>query len=286
MDMHLLKTVVPIGLESPVKCLHLTDTHFCLSDDTDPPRVREMAASRRAAFEGNDPGCIQRCWDEAVSYARQHRLPILHTGDLIDFLSHGNAVYAEKSLQGLDVFFAVGNHEFCHYVGEAEEDLAYKMEQLPKIQPFLHEPLLFSSRVIGGINFVAVDDGYYLFTDWQRERLEYEAKKGLPVVLMLHNPLHTDALYSFVMNEGKQPCAYLTGTPEAMMDIYPPDRLAQQRPDAPTLRFIDYVLHEPAIRAVVAGHLHASFEGPLPSGVMQYVTDGLFRGCAREITFI
>lgn len=284
--MKLVRSAVSVGLSAPLRVLHLTDTHFCVTDEADPIRVREMGVRRQRAFEGDDAGCIQRYWDEAVAYARENRLPILHTGDLIDFLSHGNAALAGRLAENEDFFFAPGNHEFCHYVGEAVEDLAYKMNQLPKIQPAFRSPLLFASRVIGGINFVAVDDGYYLFTDWQRERLEHEVRKGLPVVLMLHNPLHTDELYSFVMNEGRQPCAYLTGTPERMMACYPPDRLLQQKPDAPTLRFIDYVLHESGIRAVVAGHLHAGFEGRLPSGVMQYVTDGGFRGCAREIEFI
>ena len=102
--------------------------------------------------------------------------------------------------------------------------------------------------------------------------------------MMLHNPLHTDALYDMMMKA--HPCAYLTGTPDAMTARYDDYRLRQQRPDEDTLAFIDYVYSQPLIRAVLAGHLHAPWEGPLPSGVMQYVADGGFHDWAREIEFV
>ena len=285
--MNLVKTTVRIGLDAPVRVLHLSDTHFCKADEFDSERVHGMAARRlKNAFLHDGADRIQEYWDEAVAYAREKNLPILHTGDLIDFLSHGCGAFAKELLKDVECFFAMGNHELCHYVGEAREDFSYKMEQLPIAQPFFKDPLLFASRIIGGINFVALDNGYYLFTDWQRERLEYEVSKGLPVVLMMHNPIHTDELYSVMMNERKQPCAYLTGTPIEMMASYPADRLAQQRADDATWRFIDYIAHEPAIRAILAGHLHFNWEGDLPWGIRQYVTGGGFLGDAREIEFI
>jgi len=281
-----VKTVISIGLKEPVRLLHLSDTHFCYADDRDETRVQELAARRREAFEGDDTGRIERHWAEAIAYAGENGMPILHTGDLMDFLSHGNVVRARAALDGVDCFFAAGNHEFCRYVGEAKEDLPYKMESLPMAQSAFSDPLLFASRVIGGVNFVAVDNGYYLFTDWQRERLEYEVGKGLPVVLMMHNPIHTDELYDVMMNERKQPCAYLTGTPNRMMACYPDHRYRQQLPDEATRRFIEYIAGEKSIRAVLAGHLHFNWEGKTAWGVPQIVTGGGFAGDAREITFI
>ena len=82
-----------------------------------------------------------------------------------------------------------------------------------------------------------------------------------------------------------QPCAYLTGTPESLMTAYDDYRLRQQRPDADTLAFIDYVYGQPLVRAVLAGHLHRAWTGPLPSGVTQYVADSGYHGFAREIEF-
>jgi len=62
----------------------------------------------------------------------------------------------------------------------------------------------------------------------------------------------TDALYDVMMNKRCSPCAYLTGTPGEMMACYPEDRYRQQLPDESTLRFIDYIAHEPVIRAILA----------------------------------
>lgn len=285
--MNLVKTTIRIGLPAPVRVLHLSDTHFCKADDHDPEHMHAHAASRlKGAFLHNGEDRIQEYWDEAVAYAQANSMPILHTGDLIDFLTHGCGAHAQKMLENIDCFFAMGNHELCHQVGKAREDHSYKMEQLPVCQPFFKDPLLFASRVIGGVNFVAVDNGYYLFTDWQTERLKYEVSKGFPVILMMHNPIHTDALYDVMMNEKKQPCAYLVGTPTELMQCYPEHRYNQQLADAPTNRFIEYISHEPAIRAILAGHLHFNWEGELPWGIMQYVTGGGFLGDAREIEIL
>lgn len=280
------RTTLSVGLSSPLRVLHLSDTHFCYADDLDEVRVQGLAARRLGEFEGENTGCIERYWAEAMAYARENCLPVLHTGDLIDFLSHGNVIRAQKALEDTDCFFAVGNHEFCRYVGDAKEDLPYKMESLPMVQPAFPDPLLFSSRIIGGVNFVAVDNGYYLFTDWQLKRLEYEVQKGLPVILMMHNPIHTDALYDVMMNKRCSPCAYLTGTPGEMMACYPEDRYRQQLPDESTLRFIDYIAHEPAIRAILAGHLHFDWEGETAWGIPQIVTGGGYCNCAREILIV
>ena len=212
-------------------------------------------------------------------------MPVLYTGDILDFVSFKNLEYAKAQLDRVDYFLCAGNHEYSQYVGEAFEDVAYRMQTYALVQAYFKNNLLCDSRVMGGINFVAMDDGYYRFDAGQLRRLKLEVSRGLPVVLLLHNPLHTQRLYDFMRNGENQPCAYLTGTPERLTANYSEDRRVQQKPDDDTLRFIDYVNHEPAIRAILAGHLHFDFEDALPSDIPQIVTGGGFRDCAREITF-
>ena len=103
---------------------------------------------------------------------------------------------------------------------------------------------------------------------------------------MMHTPLYTQALCAHAMEELHQPCAYLVGAPEERLAAYPPDRRVQQQPTRDTLAMIDYIQSQPQIRAILAGHLHYNYEGPLPCGTMQYVTGGGFQNCAREITFV
>lgn len=282
--MNITHTVLDIGLSAPFSALHLSDTHLALADERDDARKLRVAATRSEYFD-RPSGDNLALFDRQLAYAREHQLPILYTGDLIDFVSFKNLDYAKAKLATVDAFVCAGNHEYSLYVGDSFEDVPYRMQSYALVQAYFQNNLLCDSRVLGGINFVAVDDGYYRFDAGQLKRLKLEVSRGLPVVLLLHNPLHTQRLYEYMRVHEGHPCGYLVGTPDALMRDYPETVRLQQRPDEDTLRFIDYVQREPAIRAILAGHLHCNFEDTLPSGIPQIVTGGSFCDCAREITF-
>jgi 3',5'-cyclic AMP phosphodiesterase CpdA len=195
---------------------------------------------------------------------------ILHTGDLIDFVSTANLELAKQFTDEHDVFMAAGNHEFSLYVGEAKEDAAYRNQSLAMVQEAFKNDIRMSSRVIGGVNFIALDNGYYLFEKEQLDFLKEEAKKNLPMILLMHNPIHEMTLYHWVRAES--PCAYLVGVPEELMQDYPADRFEQQRADAITLETVEYIKTEPLIKAVIAGHLHRNYRGYLTPTLPQIAT--------------
>ena len=60
----------------------------------------------------------------ASDTAKEYGVPIIHTGDLIDFVSLANLERAERFISENDCFTVAGNHEFSLYVGEAKEDAA------------------------------------------------------------------------------------------------------------------------------------------------------------------
>ena len=82
------------------------------------------------------------------------------------------------------------------------------------------------------------------------------------------------------------PCVYAVGAPEELLATYPPDRRAQQTPDEATRRAVDYIMNEPMIKAVIAGHTHLNLEETLPNGIPQITTHGSFAGFVREITLL
>ena len=138
-----------------------------------------------------------------------------------------------------------------------------------------------SSRVIGGVNFIALDNGYYLFEEDQLAFLQSEAEKGLPMVLMMHNPLYEKEFYEQITYHREQiglrpssnlPCAYLTGVPAELMGHYDDHRRRQQTPDEVTLRTIEWIRSCPLIRAVLAGHVHYSHVAKLTEDVPQIIT--------------
>lgn len=278
--MKLEKSTIHIGLPAPVRLLHVTDTHLTGVDAQDD--ARKHALAERFA------DCRQEALlQEQIAYAAQRCDLLVHTGDLMDFVSHANTEKARAVLKNEKIFFIAGNHDYSQYVGEAWEDNAYRMNSVMQMGGGLGVPMFFNAREVGGINIVGIDNSYYRFADWQLWRLRREADKGLPILLAIHDPLFEQTLYDhyFALNPDGD-CAYLVGCDEVHLLRYGEFRAVQQRPDEPTMRMIDYIRQEPRIKAILSGHLHFSFESMLTPTLPQFVTGGGYAGVAREITIL
>ncbi|MCR5689515.1 MAG: metallophosphoesterase [Clostridiales bacterium] len=281
--MKLERSTLEIGLERPVKLLHVTDTHLALCDERDNERKREMARRRTSMAKA------LRYLEEHIAYAEENCDLLVHTGDLIDFVSRANVEKAREILKNDRIFFIAGNHEYSQYMGEAWEDNAYRMNSYMEIDRMggFGSPMLWNTRVVGGVNIVGMDNSYYLFEDWHIEKLKTEVEKGLPVILAFHDPLFEESLYRYHFERVPgEPCAYLVGCDEEHLGRYSEFRAVQQRPDAPTLRMIGYIRSEPRIKAVLTGHLHFSFVSDITPSLPQFVTGGGYEGIAREITVV
>ena len=263
--MNIIRTKLQIGVEKPFQVLHMSDTHLTNADLRDGQRKVLLAEGRKPWFSQAEEVLAFGC-----QTAKELGIPIVHTGDLIDFVSLANLEAVKRFTDENDCFMAAGNHEFSLYVGEAKEDAAYRNQSLPAVQAVFHNDIRMSSRIIGGVNFVALDNSYYLFEAEQLAFLKQESEKGLPMVLMLHAPLYDRALYDVSM--AGTPCAYLVGVPEDLMKTYPADRFEQQRADAITLETIAYIRHQPLIKALVTGQLHFNYEGVFDDRIPQVVT--------------
>jgi len=279
--MKLERSTVKIGLNSPVKLLHITDSHIALCDERDDERKLALARSR----EGMAKGALKYL-EEQIRYGEENCDVIVHTGDLIDFVSKANVEKAREILKNDKIFFIAGNHEYSQYMGEAWEDNAYRMNSYMQMGYGFGVPMFFNSRVTGSVNIVGMDNSYYLFENWHLERLKAEVKKGLPIILAFHDPIFEQSLYDFHMTEHPAECTYLVGCDEEHLMPYNEFRAVQQRPDAPTLKMIDYIKNEPLIKAILTGHLHFSFESNLTDSLPQFVTGGSYENVAREITLI
>ncbi len=282
--LEILKTTVKIGLEKPVRILHITDSHISLADENDLPEIQHLADARRDCFESTDGDTVRYC-EAAFDYAKKEKLLVVCTGDLIDFRSHANFAFAEKVLADIDYIYALGNHDVCRVPGGDVEDAAFKWESLKVTAPHLKSNQYIDSRIYGGVNFVTADNSYYRMDDGQINYLRAEAAKGYPIVLCMHTPLYTPR-FAAKRFAAEKVCSYLMAPPEELLEKYSPDRRAQQAPDEATRRAFEYISGEPMIKAVLAGHMHQNYEEPLESGVMQYTTDGSFHGVVREVEFV
>ena len=271
-SLKIIHSEISLGLEKPIRFLHITDTHITRGDPSGRTRRYEI-------FNQYYENCAEDYFLQAVAYAKENGMPVLHTGDMIDFLSEPNFDFLDEHFRDLDYMYAAGNHDFCHWVGRATEDYAYKWEKMQQISPHIKSNLYFDSRVIDGVNFVTLDDSYYLISVGQLEMLKAEVAKGYPVILAMHVPLYTEALAALTMRNN--PCAYVTGAPDDLLATYPEDRRLQQTPDEPTRRAVDYIRNEPTIKAIIAGHTHLNFAEDI-GGKLQFVTDGSYEGVVRE----
>ena len=263
--MSIIKTKLNIGVESPFSVIHITDTHLTYADLRDGERKVLLAERRKQSFP-----YAEQMLKTASDLAKEKGIPILHTGDLLDFVSLANLERVKRFTDENDCFATAGNHEFSLYVGEAKEDAAYRNQSLPAVQAVFQNDIRMASRVIGGVNFVALDNGYYLFDADQLALLKNEAKKGLPIVLMLHTPLYEEKL--FAIRTQNRPVAFLAGVPEHLMGDYPPKRFEQQLADEITRETLEYIHHEPLIKAILSGHIHHNYEGLVGDRIPQLTT--------------
>ena len=277
--MTLEKTTVKIGLDRPLKLMHVTDTHIALADERDDEKKRALANRL-----GNSNK--EKYLEEHIAYAHENCDLLVHTGDLIDFVSRPNVEKAREVLKDDKIFFIAGNHEYSQYVGEAWEDNTYRMNSYMQMGYGLGVPMFWNTRTVGGVNLIGIDNAYYQFEDWHLWRLKREAEKGLPMVLAFHCPLFEESLYTEHMRRMPGSCTYLTGCDEKHLLPYDEFRAVQQRPTDATLRVIDYIRNEPLIRLILAGHLHFPFVSNLTDSLVQIVTGGASEGYAREVTLI
>ena len=285
--LNILKTTLNIGLEKPIRFLHLTDTHIV--------RDTEKENGRATVFGTTDEQ-IEHYFSEALKYAKENNLSIVHTGDLIDYITKANLKFLDENLKAVDYILAPGSHDFCHLIpghkeyfdwraeGFSEND-EYKSQQIKKIAPHIKNNMYFSSEIIGDVNVVAIDNSYLEITDGQLDSLKAEVAKGLPVVVAMHIPMHTKAMQDLGLLAHENLCSTAeeqkgNAIKNNRLDLAENIRLFSES----TWRAIEYMKTEPLIKVILAGHRHRNVEENLSDGKYQIVTHANCQGFAREIT--
>ena len=282
-SLKIIKTELDIGLKKEVRLLHVTDSHLTWIDDRDNERKQQLCVSRREVLHDPNGSRAQAYLDEQIKYAEENCDLLVHSGNLIDFLTMANLDYTRTLLQNPNIFFIAGNHDYSQFCGEAWEDLTYRMNSCLWMDRKFVANMFFNSRVVGNVNIVGIDNAYYRFADWQIGKLRQEAEKGLPVILVFNHPLFEQSLYDYVMKNMKRETAGLVGCDEEHLLPYTEYAAMQQRPDEATKQMIDYISREPRIKAILTGSLPINRETKLPDGKIQYITAGGYEGNAREL---
>lgn len=281
--MKIVTSTIHAGAKKPFSLLHMTDTHLMFADERDDERRHEVVKWRWTWLRKEQS--IEKI-EFVTKLAREKGLTVIHTGDLIDFVSEANLDRAKAFAEEVDLLLTAGNHEFSQYVEWTDETPAYRAQTLDKVQAVHKNDILFDTRQVNGVNLILLYNSYYQIEPWIFSRLKEEAQKGLPMILFMHVPLYSEETYQFIWNFQRaenfpeNASAGLMAVPPEKMAHYTKECYKQQASHPYTDEAFAYIKNEPLIKAVVTGHIHKDFECMIDGHLQQIVTD---RESVREI---
>ncbi len=271
---------VNIGLEKPFSILHISDTHLTAVYPNEDEKKQQLHKIRTTTFGGRQEEALR----DSLDWARQHVDYVVHTGDLIDWQSEANFDLVKKYF-GEGVVGCLGNHEFSQHMWLSEPKETgteqYKDLTRKKLQEVFPYDIELQSQVVGGVNFVTLDDVYGYVTERQVELFRKEVKKGLPIVLCMHVPFHTENIWrADIRFWHDEKSRFRNVAPD------PSGEYKRQQDDPVTSAFIAYLKTEPLLKAILAGHLHITIQDQFSPTATEYVVGGNFLFHGEEILFI
>lgn len=264
--MKVSKVTLQLGLPRPLNIAHLTDIHLCLADQRDPHLIKHAQARGKVFYE--EAGCPserpEEMFAKAMALSEETCDLTVITGDILDFVSQANLDASDAILRHHDYMFTAGNHEFCPQVGIPDSH-ARRIDMYQDLQTHYKGSMFFQSRVMDGVNLIAMDNSYYFFSDLQIQALKKEIEKGLPILLFFHVPLTEPILNLQYFHKDLVPDGYMQKKTNEMLDL---------------------IASCPLIKAEFSGHWHVRRESIFRDAVPEYVTPGCFKGEMTQIELI
>lgn len=281
-NIKIVKTEIKFGLKKPLRFLHVSDSHKVLWDDRAPLQSK-LAKRRRKSFSKSD-----KYWQLVLEYSKNKNLPILHTGDVFDFYNPASLDFLKTQVMPNVFAYAVGNHELSKKYGTHRDGLPTD-EMKKAISESVGYDIEFSSRIVDGLNIIAMDNGFYQFSEKQLALLKAELKRGLPILLLCHIPIYNrdfaekDLAYKRTKSK-KIKLASTVGAPvENLKDVG--EYLQTVRTPTPaTAEVVNILQNNPLIKGILCGHVHHTLSSVMPNGAIQTCIGGGYSGWAQEIT--
>lgn len=271
-----------VGAAKPFKALHVSDTHLNFWDVTEyqgSEKWNDHFERRWVRF----PQALNSFY-ATLDYAAERNLPVLHTGDLIDWNSSGNRRVLAHSLKDADFFYALGNHEY-HTSPAGGSPAMTGDEARAALRRVAPNGLTVASKVLNGVNFVAFDDGETNLREEAVRGIRAEFGKGLPVVLMCHIP----PCYTREFLENKLAASRAEKRRLGVAEDKLPSRLSapvQDSHDARTKEFYGWLRGQRLLKAILCGHTHIEERGAFSETADMIVAGGNFEGRGYEIEFV
>ena len=281
--LNITKVEIKAGAKKPLKFLHVTDSHV-ITWDKRSPNQEDIYKKRIKVFFRS-----RKRWDMTLAYAKENNLPILNTGDVFDFTTPASIEFLKNEVMPNSCIYAVGNHEFSRYCG-SQKEVEHDAETVNAMQSAVNYDIGFSSHIIEGVNFIAIDNVVYQFNQSQLEKLEAEIKKGLPIIAMFHIPIYSEKFFNYLFkintSNPRRPrkCTYLIGLPDDKVAMCDQRIMRRQKPNEITKKVVELLSTNKLIKGIICGHVHKNITDTLPNGAVITCSEGGYKGWAQEIT--
>ena len=263
-------TKLNVGLDKPIKILHITDIHLTYANENDTPQHHRLMKKRFDVFQaegGFPPFTPKEYFEQAIALAKEENALLVSTGDAIDILTYGNLEVFKDIIQDEDMMFSPGGHEHQRVcVRTMEEPYPYRENARARLENELSRfNLSLESRIVGGVNVITADNSMDYFTRETVEAFKRELERGYPIIVFSH-----DYIWDKILN---------------LKESYHPNVRLTEEDYRYSHEMIDLLLHHPLVLTTVTGHGHCDEERVI-EGKTHYMTAGLFKGQARLIEIV
>ncbi|MBE6568858.1 MAG: hypothetical protein E7658_01400 [Ruminococcaceae bacterium] len=290
MQLNIENSILPLpGLEREYHFYHVSDAHFSFAEEND-TEGEKFVMRRDAERYENHPDNVDPliAWDALMEYLKNDPDAdgLLITGDIFNFfnISTHNKIREMIAACPVETFYTPGNHEFCNPMDVANTKELQAMMHPTTPETDIHNIYhrYFDEYMNGNADFWVRDFGRFLLvglnneshdiTPDQMARFREQAAKGLPILLMMHVAVRSDAYIEVIK-------ANWVG-----LNMY----FLFENNDSPMNKaFSDFIRSpEGNVAAVIAGHVHASHDGEFEPGKRQLVAAPLYERYVRKITVV
>ena len=280
-----------VGAKKPFEMLHISDSHLVTlgADDLARSDKKDLEYFRRRLGVFGHPENVIH-FAAALAYAKAKKLPILHTGDLLDFLSDGGLGQVRSDMAGRDWLYAIGNHEYSGS-GKPSPKSEWLKAARGRLEKTYPNAIHCASRVVNGVNIVTIDNvgmSKDVF-EAQFAAIKKEFAKGLPTVLAYHIPFYTQDLAEHLVNIIQTtPNHWARNVLKSIADLNRGWLAAC--PGKGDLKInttlVEWLPKQKNLKALLCGHEHFEYQTQFCENVTQYICGATFKGNAYHIRFV
>lgn len=274
-------------LEQSYKIAWVSDIHMINdlepADDVMVEHVETLQTRYDTLFVTPDGVHSNELWLEIVKYLNYNEFDaVIFGGDLMDYCSKKNMDYFLKYFEELNpdipMMYIRADHDYGFgYGGEAftEIDAWNKhIDEVPDKDSLDKKILDFDSFVIIGVNKSTknMESWYFEFLEQQYRQAQEDGKQ---VIIATHVPYEskTDDSLEELSYQVRNKVYYWGG--------------GNYKPDETTSRFLDLIYEEnTAVKQVLAGHLHASWDGMISEQVSEHIFSPSYMGTIGVINIV